>query len=77
MSDDQKRIELTRMVLGKDWEPRAQYPATLHNRRRHDDACVDPNAGSVEVEQPEPVKRGQGLLGRLVALFRGNGSAPN
>lgn len=70
MSDDQKRIELTRMVLGKDWEPRVQYPATFHNRRRHDDASVGPDAGSVDAEQPEPVKQGQSLLGRLLALFR-------
>ena len=34
MSDDQKRIELIRMVLGKAWEPHVPYPATFHNRRR-------------------------------------------
>lgn len=72
MSDIQKRIELTRMVLGKDWGSPKTYPATFHNRRLRDDVSAGPGA-----EKPESVNQGQSLLGHLLALFRGKGGATN
>ncbi len=66
MSDDQKRIELTRMVLGKDWEPRTTYPATWHSPRRHDESAAAPAAVQSPVEK-EP----QGFVRRFLAWLQG------
>lgn len=68
MSDDQKRIELTRMVLGNDWEPRTIYPATWHNPRRHDERAAAPAAA-----QSAAKKEPQGFVGRFSAWLQGLG----
>lgn len=62
MSDDQKRIELIRLVLGKDCEPPTIYPACWHNPRSHDESGVDPAA-----KQLAPVKQGKSLFRRVLA----------
>ena len=66
MSDDQKRIELTRQVLGKDWEPPTIYPATWHNPRRQDEAEAAPAAA-----QSPPAKTAQSLSGRFFTWLQG------
>ena len=68
MSDDQKRIELTRLVLGKDWEPRTNYPATWHSPRRHDERAGAP-ASVQSTTENEP----QGFLVRFSAWLKGVG----
>lgn len=65
MSEDQQRIELIRMALGKDWEPHVGYPATFHSRRRSEGSdnkrCVE-NADTMAGD----TKPRQNLLSRLM-----------
>ncbi len=68
MSDDQKRIELTRLVLGKDWEPRTSYPATWHNPRRHEESAAAPAA-----VQSTAKKDAHGYVGRFFTWLQGVG----
>ena len=71
MSDDQKRIELTRMVLGKDWEPRTNYPATWHSPRRHDESAV-----ATAAVQSTAKKDAQSSVGRFFTWLQGVGRLP-
>lgn len=79
MSDDPKRIELTRMVLGKDWAPRVQYPATFHNRRRANDVGGN-RGGETRDAHPNQNKPRKNLLNSLMGglhrLRRGRSNEP-
>lgn len=66
MSDDQRRIEVIRIVLGKDWEPHVDYPATFHNRRPSED-LGDNRAIRKHDTHPCHVKPSQNLLRRLMS----------
>ncbi len=66
MEDDLKRIQLIRQVLGKDVKPPTVYPATWHNRRRHNDVGVSGDAEQLNMDPPGHAKPTQNPLGRAM-----------
>lgn len=66
MSDDQNRIELIRMVLGKDVKPSTVYPACWHNPRRNMDVGQSEHAEHLDVGLIRHAKARHSLLGRLM-----------
>lgn len=75
MDDDSKRIELIRMVLGRDWEPPKQYPVTFHNRQSGANGNDQQVPELTRVDSPSQAKSLREFIGRQFSNLKRSAQA--